>query len=179
MKCWNVLLLIPALTACGSNMAEPTGDGYRDLSADQIIIGARYAPTEDGARKALGVFDTVFAYNDSSVYDLRGVSLDIYSTSGQPAAKVTSERGRMNVATDAMTALGHVVLITGDNTRIETEELHYDPNTHRVWSDVETHRFMPDGKKQIADSFSSDDQFVNANFVGLRGDVTGLEMKFR
>jgi LPS export ABC transporter protein LptC len=179
MKSGNVLLLVTAMAACGGNMAEPNGEGYRDLAADQIMIGVRYAPTEEGTRKALGVFDTVYAYNDSSVYDLRGVTLDIYSTEGRPAAKVTSESGRMNVATDAMTATGHVVLITPDNVRIETEELHYDPNTHRIWSDVETRRFSSDGKEAIADSFSSDDQFTNITYIHLRGDVTGLKMNFR
>jgi LPS export ABC transporter protein LptC len=182
MKALNVLLLAAASTAiaaCGGNLSEPTGEGYRDLEADKIMIGAHYVPTEDGVRKAVGVFDTVFVYDDSSTYNLRGVNLDIYNTEGKPAAKVTSEGGRLNVATDAMTATGNVVLITPENERIETEELHYDPTTHRIWSDVETHRLLPDGTQQVADSFTSDDQFLNASFVGLRGAVGGLQMKFR
>jgi LPS export ABC transporter protein LptC len=178
MKSWNALVLVTAVAACG-NMAEPTGEGYRDLEADRIMTGVHYTPTEDGLRKAVGVFDTVFVYDDSSVFKLKGVTLDIYSAEGKPAAKVTSETGRLNQATNAMTATGHVVLITPENVRIETEELHYDPTTHRLWSDVETHRISPDGKELIADSFSADDQFNRVDYVHPRGDLSGLKMNFR
>ncbi len=178
MKSWNVLLLVTAVAACGGNMSEPTGEGYRDLEADRIIVGVHYMPTEDGVRKAVGVFDTVFVYTDSSIYHLKGVSLDIYSSDGKPAAKVTSETGRLNISTDAMTATGHVVLVTPDSVRIETEELHYDPSTHRIWSDVETHR-LKDGKELIADSFSADDQFTRVDYMHPRGDLSGMKMNFR
>ena len=43
------------------------------------MTGVRHSPTEDGVRQALGVFDTVYVYNDSSVYHLRGVKLDIFT----------------------------------------------------------------------------------------------------
>jgi len=182
MRAWNVLLLLSAVgaaAACRGRLEEPTGEGYRELEADKIILGARYTPTEDGLRKAVGVFDTVFVYDDSSTYNLKGVDLDIYSTEGKPAAKVTSERGRLNVATEAMTALGNVVLITPGGDRIETEELHYDPTTHRIWSDVETRSVDKDGKKLTADSFTADDQFKRVEYVRPRGDVSGIRMEFR
>jgi len=172
------LILAAGFAACGGNLAEPTGEGYRDLAADEIITGVRYSPTEDGVRKALGVFDTVYVFRDSSTFHLRGVKLEIFGVEGRRAANVTSTSGRLNTATEAMTAIGSVVLITPAGVRIETEELHYDPNTHRIWSDVTTRRIMPDGKEAIADSFTADDQFTKVDFTRLRGDVTGLEMRF-
>lgn len=178
MKRSGPFLLVFALAACGGNLAEPTGEGYRDLPADRIMIGVRHEPTEDGMRKALGVFDTVYVFNDSSAFQLRGVKLEIYGQDGRRAANVTSESGRLNTATEAMTATGNVVLITPDGIRIETEELHYDPAAHRVWSDVTTRRIAPDGKQLTADSFTADDQFNRIEFKRPRGDVTGLEMRF-
>jgi LPS export ABC transporter protein LptC len=181
MKSRNVLLLIPVViaAACRGRMEEPTGEGYHELEADRIMVGARITPTEDGIRKALGVFDTVYVYDDSSTYNVKGVKLDIYNVEGRPAAHVTSERGRLNIATDAMTAIGDVVLITPDNVRIETEELHYDPTAHRIWSDVETRQVTPDGKQSIADSFSTNDDFTDTQFVHLRGDIGALRMNSR
>jgi LPS export ABC transporter protein LptC len=168
-----------AVAGCGRNLSEPTGEGYRDLEADKVIYGVHYTPTEDGVPKAIGVFDTVFVYQDSSIYSLRGVKLEIYNAEGKPAATVTSEAGRLNQATDAMTATGNVVLVTTDNVRIETQELHYDPTSHRVWSDVETHRFSADGKELIADSFSADDRLDRIEYLHPRGDVSGLRLNFR
>lgn len=182
MKPWKVLLLVSAVAAaaaCRGRLEEPTGEGYRDLDADKIIVDARYMPTEDGIRKAVGVFDTVYVYDDSSTYNLKGVNLDIYNAEGKPAAHVTSERGRLNMATEAMTAIGNVVLITPDGDRIETEELHYDPTTHRIWSDVETRSVSKDGKQLTADSFTADDQFKKVDYVNPRGDVSGIQMEFR
>lgn len=176
MRYATILLAAFCLAAC-TELEEPTGEGYRDLPADQIMIGVRHAPTEDGIRQALGVFDTVYVYNDSSVYHLRGVELEIFSEEGRPAARVTSVSGRLNTATDAMVAIGNVVLITPEGDRIETEELHYDPVTHKIWSDVTT-RYVEDGEEMIADSFTADDKFQRVDFTRLRGDVTGVEMRF-
>lgn len=180
MKGPAVLFLGLALTACGGNLAEPNGDGagYRELPADQIMIGVRYAPTEDGMRKAMGVFDTVYMFSDSATYHLKGVQLEIFGTDGQRAANVTSTSGRLNTATDAMTAVGNVVLITPDGRKIETEELFYDPTTHRVWSDVATKMTTPDGKVGYGDSFKADDSFNRVEVIGMRGDAAGLKIRF-
>lgn len=177
MRCSTILLAAFCAAAC-AELDEPTGEGYRDLPADWIMIGVRHAPTQDGIRQALGVFDTVYVYNDSSVYHLRGVELEIFSEEGRERAKVTSERGRLNTATDAMVAIGNVVLMTPEGTRIETEELHYDPVAHRIWSDVTTRRIDADGEEFIADSFTADDEFDTIHYERPRGRLRGANIRF-
>ena len=45
----------------------------------------------------------------------------------------------MNERTEEMVARGDVVLIVhSDGRRIESPELHYDPNRDRIWSDSTT-----------------------------------------
>jgi hypothetical protein len=74
-----------------------------------------------------------------------------------------------------MVAIGNVVLITNNLRKIETEELHYDPNTRRMWSDVTT-RHTYEGRVQIGDSFQSDDEFTRVVVQNPRGDV-GITIK--
>ncbi|MCI0432302.1 MAG: LPS export ABC transporter periplasmic protein LptC [Gemmatimonadetes bacterium] len=167
--------LVSSALACGE-VGAPTGEGYLDLPADQVLIGATHVFSSDGLRSAVGVFDTVYVFTDSSIYHLRGVNLTMYDETGRQTSTVTSRSGTMNVATDAMMAEGGVVLITSDLQKIETEQLHYDPATRRVWSDVETKRTV-EGRVQIGDSFSADDQFTRVVIQNPRGEVTGIRIQ--
>jgi lipopolysaccharide export system protein LptC len=69
-----------------------------------------------------------------------------------------------------MTAFGNVVLLTQGNCRITTEELHYDPSTRRIWSDVQS-RFEIAGRVTTANSFRADDQFNNFEAEGMTGAI--------
>jgi len=162
-------------TAC-TEVGAPTGEGYQELPADQVLSGATHVFTSNGLRSAVGVFDSVFVFTDSSVYHLRGVNLTMYDETGRQTSTVTSRRGSMNVATDAMVAEGNVVLVTSDLQKIETELLHYDPTTRRVWSDVETRRTV-EGRVQIGDAFSADDQFTRVVIQNPRGEVPGIRIR--
>jgi len=164
-----------AIAAACSEVGAPTGEGYQELPADQVLIGATHVFTSNGLRSAVGVFDSVFVFTDSSVYHLRGVNLTMYDETGRQTSTVTARSGSMNVATDAMVAEGNVILVTSDLQKIETEQLHYDPTTRRVWSDVETKRTV-DGRVQIGDAFSADDQFTRVVIQNPRGEVPGIRI---
>jgi LPS export ABC transporter protein LptC len=163
------------LSACGE-VGAPTGEGYQELPADQVLTGVHQTYTSNGVRSALGVYDSVYRFTDSSKVHLRGVNLRMFDETGQQTATVTSTAGVLNDATNEMTASGNVILVTNDLRRIETEELHYDPNTRRMWSDVLTKMTYND-RVQIGDSFQSDDQFTRVTIQNPRGDVPGLRIR--
>ena len=169
------LVTLLALAAC-NGVDAPTGEGYQDLPADQVLTGVHQTYTSNGVQSAIGVFDTVYRFTDSSKVHLRGVNLRMFDETGQQTATVTSTSGVLNDATNEMTALGNVVLITNDLRKIETEELHYDPNTRRLWSDVTT-RMTYEGNLQIGDSFQADDQFTRVTIQNPRGDVPGIKVQ--
>ena len=63
----------------------------------------------------------------------------LVTESGVQRARVISKRGRYNPSTREMLAMGEVVLtITEGDKRVESEELNYDPNGDRIWSDSAT-----------------------------------------
>jgi len=166
-----VISVLAAVTvACGGVTSAPTGEGYEDLPADQIMIDVTHNPTSDGVRSAIGQYDTVYVFADSSLYHVKGVNLRTFDPEGRQSATIKSDSGTLNQATDAMIARGHVVLVTENNCTIQTEELHYDPNSRQIWSDVAT-RFEFGGRVTTADRFRADDAFRNINASGVSGQM--------
>jgi len=72
-----------------------------------------------------------------------------------------------------MIARGNVVLITKvGNRRIETEELYYDPQQHKLWSTVKS--VITEGASRVTtDGFTADDKFQNFTMKNTHGPVQG------
>ncbi len=158
--------------ACGGNAADPMVAEFATMPADQIMEGVEFSSTTAGVRSSKVLADTAYLYEDSTVMHLRGVDLEMYDATGKRTAHLTSLSGVYDQATQKMVAKGTVVLvIIGDGRRIESEELHYDPQSRRIWSDVQTRMTEADGNVTTAASFNADDQFNNIQFQNARGRV--------
>lgn len=170
----KLLLGLIALVAC-SQENSPTGGDFREVPASMIMSDMTQYMTTQGIRKARLQGDTAYIYDDSGTVKIKGVNLLIFDENGAEKARLTSERGDFNTATQAMIARGKAVLVTvgGQRKRIETEELHYDPQSHRLWSTVRT--VMLDGNSRVTGSgFEADDKFTNVQIKGVTGRVGGL-----
>lgn len=179
MKTLSVLVVAVLLAACNDGGSDPMVAEYEQLPADQIMEQVEFTATTNGIRAARVVSDTAYTFDDSTSMHLRGVDLAMYDETGRQTAHLTSERGVYNQNTQKMTATGSVVLVViKDGRRIESEELQYDPETHRIWSDVETRMQEMDGTRTTVASFTSDDQFNNVQSVGVRGGRATTDIKF-
>ena len=168
-----------AASACGGQEIGPLGGaGFETLPADQVIAGFEQYATENGLNKAIMRGDTAYIFEDSSVAHVKTVNLVLYDEAGTVNARVTARTGRLNTFTQAMTATGNVVLVTEkDGRRIETDELNYDPTTHRVWSTVRTvQRYQ--GSTFTGTGFEADDKFENVRVIGARTTGGGLRITF-
>jgi LPS export ABC transporter protein LptC len=166
---WLALLLA---VACGESGADPMIAEFDNLPADHVMTEMEFYATSSGIRAAKLLADTAYMYEDSTVSHLRGVALDMFDAAGVTTAHLTSVTGRFDSQSQAMTATGSVVLqVLRDGRKIETEQLHYDPETRRLWSDVQTRMTEADGNVTTAASFTADDQFRNIQFQNARGRV--------
>jgi hypothetical protein len=69
-----------------------------------------------------------------------------------------------------MSAFGDVVLLVhSDSSRLESQEIHYDPSRDLIWSDSATVRTMRDGTVTRGSSFESDMSFENIVVRDPRG----------
>jgi LPS export ABC transporter protein LptC len=174
-----VVLLALLTIACDRQTAAPAADaGFKMLAADQVIVGFQQYVTERGLNKAIMRGDTAYIYEDSSLAKVQKVDLVLYDEAGKVSARLTSKAGRLNTFSQAMTASGNVILITeSDGRRIETEELHYDPTTHRIWSTVQTTQ-RHQGGVLTGTGFEADDKFYNVRITGARSTGGGFRINF-
>ena len=169
-----VLLLAGLLAACTRAPTEGMVGDAPDMAADRVIHRATFNVTVEGVRRALQRSDSMYMYEDSSTARLFGVDLMMFDSVGNRTADVRSLYGRLNMLTQQMSAQGSVVVILSDGTRIETEELNYDPQTQRIWSEVETRQIWPDGGVTTFTTFRTDEKFSFFDGTGMRGRAPGL-----
>jgi len=132
-----------------------------EMNADNVMFGMTHNMTRDGIREARVEADTAYSWQDSTGIDLRILRLVVFDETGAERAVVTSLSGHLDPRTRRMFATGNVVLTVYDGDRtIESEELNYDPDSNRIWSDVAT--VMREGNSVIEGSgFDSDAQFTS------------------
>lgn len=168
------LAALAALTLACNGTTAPTTAEFPELPADQVLTGTTNFMTTDGVRTARLRSDSTLIWNDSSMVGLRGVVLELYQEgTGVVRATLTSRSGELDRNTNRMIARGDVVLeVAAPNRRtVTTEELHYDPQQHQIWSDVRTCSVTPGQGQQCGAAFRSDDQFRNPFIDRPSGNV--------
>ena|SRR5690606_16282846 len=177
---WMLAALLYAACSAG-DQGPVAGEEYARLKADNVVIGLEQFVTKDGIRQALLRADTGYVYEESSRVELAKVHLVLFRATGEQAAELTSETGELNQRSQAMVARGRVVLVTVDGRRIETDELHYDPNLSRIWSDVRTVHTR-NGAQLVGESFEArldaDGHLRDLVLREPRGRADGVEIGF-
>ncbi len=125
------------VSACWDDQTTPVASPeLLENGADLVIINMENVITVEGVKEGEVYADTAYFFKDSMFYRLRNPTLVLFSDIGAQRARVVAERGTMNMNTDELTAQGNVVLtVQAGNRRVESEELNYEPNGDRIWSD--------------------------------------------
>ena len=161
--------------ACGGTEDPVSGRDFSDLPADQVMFDMDYDVRDMGTLRARLHADTAYVWEDSARTLMFPVDLKLYDENGLQEAHLTSDEGELDTRTNRMVARGNVVLVTTDgNRRILTEELHYDPNTGRIWSDVRTVMFTGETRVE-GEGFKSDDRMRNVEITKARGQNLQFE----
>ena len=171
----RVLMLASLLAACEQQTEPPVvGEDIATMGADQIMYEVEHFVTGNGIVRGKLVSDTAFMYEDSALVRVRPVDLTLYDEQGAVAGEVTAVSGVLNTRTQIMVATGNVIVQEIGGDRIETEELHFDPNRDRVWSEVATTIYR-DGSVLHGSGFTSNTELTDTRLDTPRGTVEGLE----
>jgi LPS export ABC transporter protein LptC len=164
-------LCLGVLAACEQPMNTPVADeDIRGMDADNIVFGMTSYMTASGVREGRIRADTAYTYEESATAELLGMEIVFYDDEGRERATVDGLRGRWSQDTDVMSAFGDVVLLVhSDSSRLESQEIHYDPSRDLIWSDSATVRIMRDGTVTRGSSFESDMSFENIVVRDPRG----------
>ena len=173
---WRIgllLTLIP-LGGCGDPDAVPVASSdLQEIDADNVIFGMVSFITANGIREGHVQADTAYLFVDSAKAELHQMRILFFNEDGTQRATVTGTSGEWDQTTDRMTAWGDVLLIVhSDQRRIETQELNYDPESERIWSDSATVQTMVDGSITRGSAFESDMEFRNVRIASIRGAIS-------
>lgn len=133
--------------ACGGE--EPTRIGTAELppgrpglgAPDQVVENGEHIITTQGVKKAVLVAEQLYFYNDDGKVYGDTIQVSFFDESGEFQSMLTAREGEMSQRSDDMIARGNVV-VRGSDSRIVTEELHYDPQRNLVTSDEPTEIFQ-------------------------------------
>ena len=173
------LALVVAALAAGACQEETAttliSEELLEMEADQVMFDVLTNISVEGVREANVEADTAYLWRDSSSVSLRQVRLTLFDEAGRERALVTSESGLLDERTQKMIARGNVVLVVDDGVRrIESAEIHYEPQQNRIWSDSAT--VMTEGNRVVEGSaFESDVDFRN---VVVRNSRTRGTVRF-
>jgi LPS export ABC transporter protein LptC len=167
---WPVpLLLLGLLGACGEEGAIPASGDVALPACDNEIEGLRQNLTREGVRTAFLQADRGCLWQNSDTIVVEGFRLTVYQDdTGIEQAVVTGERGVLNTVSERMRANGNAILfIPAQGRRIESEELYYDPQANRMYSDSATVMYM-EGRVVEGSGFDSDLSFENPTIRQFR-----------
>lgn len=171
---WGLIALL--LAGCGDAPATPVAsEDLLEMSSDMVGYETRTILTTDGVKSGLIEADTTYFFEDSTLVHMNGVDMVTYTDQGAVRATITADRGRYDQRTQQMHAQGNVVLILPDDgRRLESPELHYDPESQRIWSDSAT-TYLNASQVTRGSCFKSDMTFRNITVCDIRGaaDVGG------
>lgn len=180
MRTRHVALLVAALAglpACEKETTVPTrSDPLAERRVDQVLYDLKHVMTNQGVRKANLHADTAYFRDSDTRVDMKGVRLEFFDeATGAVSGTLTSREGEYDTRSGAMMARGEAVLLLRGpegERKIESEELNYDLDSDRVWSEKPT--VMREGGKTVrGTSFESDTRFQNVTVQAAK--VSGVE----
>jgi LPS export ABC transporter protein LptC len=167
-----VTLAAVALGACEEEQTAVAANEFMQGIDAPVVFGMVSYITANGVREGRVQADTAFTYADSTKIDLRVMVVTFYDEEGRERATVRGRTGEWNQETDRMVARGDVDLfVHTDSSTLRSQEIYYDPESDRIWSDSATVRTMANGSETRGSAFESDIEFTNVRILNVRGDA--------
>ncbi|MEQ1855301.1 MAG: LPS export ABC transporter periplasmic protein LptC [Longimicrobiales bacterium] len=160
------------LTACAEEQAPVSATAFMESIDAPVVFGMVSYITANGVREGRVQADTAFTFADSTKVDLRVMAVTFYDEAGRERATVRGRTGEWNQETDQMVARGDVELfVFTDSSTLRSQEIFYDPEIDRIWSDSATVRTLKNGTETRGSAFESDIEFTNVRILNVRGDA--------
>lgn len=165
-------LTVLALTACAEEQTAVVASEFMQSIDAPVVFGMVSYITANGVREGRVQADTAFTFADSAKVDLRVMFVTFFDEQGRERATVRGLTGEWNQETNRMVARGDVELfVHTDSSTLRSQEIYYDPETDRIWSDSATVRTLANGSETRGSAFESDIEFTNVRILNVRGDA--------
>lgn len=142
---WTAIALTALLALPGACEDPPESSGTAQIPVgpdtlpppDQVVEDGEHVITLEGVKKATLVAEQLYFYNDTSMVVGDTIQVSFFGEGGEFVSMLTATTGIINQRSQEMTAHGNVD-VRSEDSRIQTEVLHYEPAADRIWSDRPT-----------------------------------------
>ena len=128
--CAGVALMVGCDRSSRVSTSEPSAE-----LPDQEVTDFVVSETDTGRIEWKLYAQTAAMYNVRSTVIARGVRVDFYDELGRRSSTLTAREGELNQVRKDMSARGDVVVQTTEGTRMNTQALRFDNQTHKITSD--------------------------------------------
>ena len=130
------LAVVLAAASCRKSTNPPiVGEVSLADSADQIIFDGRFFVTKNGVNRGEMRADTIFVFNDQSVFVLRKVNGAFTTETGAPNGTIRGDRGNYDRRNRILDGYGNVVVTSTKGERLTSNHLRYSEMKDEISSD--------------------------------------------
>jgi LPS export ABC transporter protein LptC len=129
-----VLLLL--LLGCSSPSQDPVRAVGSPAGPEQTFVNLELRETTAGKLEWKLWASRAVRSNASSATRMESLRVEFYEGRPEVRSILTSDSGRVDLSKGVLVATGHVVVVTVEGNRLETEELYWDRKNAKVSSDV-------------------------------------------
>lgn len=128
-------------------------------SADQVMSGVGFLLTNAGVLQGKLEADSGFMFDNSTRIELRHVSTDFFTKTGDKTGTLTSREGTYLKTQGKLEARDSVVVVSTDGRRrLVTQQLRFDERTNLITTDS-AYKLSQDDQVQEGIGFSTDPDF--------------------
>jgi LPS export ABC transporter protein LptC len=168
-----LLLLAPGCTSQGSK--EPAASSEEGRIPDQILEGFSMRITARGVLVSRFRAKQARIYNDEEWVEADTVVVDFYRSTGEHSSTLRADRGTLHTGTKDMDAYGHVVVVSEDGDRLETESLHWRQDADRITTDDPVTLFQ-EGRVIHGIGLESDPSLTDVTILRPTGEFGDVEV---
>lgn len=138
MGAWGFMLLVLLIGCQKSNdvsfVSAEKPDSSRVMPSHEIE-NFSVTETKNGQRRYVANAKFAAIYKENSEVITVEITVNFYDENQVPYTTLTADSGYIDEKTKDMRAVGHVVVVTKDNARLETESLQWQHATSLIISD--------------------------------------------
>ena len=164
---YALLLLVLVIAACKDRGVQPKRTVAAD-SADQVYAGMTTTIVRNGVRQSLVYADSAWMYQQRQVFDLKGMTVTMFDTSGAVLSKITADKGIYRIRDRFLDARGQVVATSSGGKVLKTEHLIFDNPRNLIASDTAFTSTSPQGNVSGA-RFEADPGFRTVVITRMKG----------
>lgn len=173
----NIINIIILFTLCFSLInlnctdfdQEDSSSATEKEFPDQESWDARMYFNNNGIRRAVLTAGYVAKYSKKNYTLLKeGVRVEFFDDQGNQKSILTSDEGKYFDQTQNMLALGNVVLVSKNGSKLYSQELLWDNKEEKVISEVPV-KITTKTDTLFGDTFKSDPDLINYEITNARG----------